>query len=262
MNPGTSKSSKAGTDPKTPPAAAEVADQVGREILESRLDPGVWATALSQCDGRRQEAMALYTRLRIRQLTKLHRLQRVKNRSFETRRIAKCMGDNETRASLAKTIQEMLHETRAGKSQNFVRPKVSVVWLTILFIGTSGTVASLGRLFAAEFPEAFAHPLTLVALLSGVGTVWCALVLRYFLPKRWIMLGWNTGLVVACNVVCLSSLFLGTKVIKRAIAADRVVIPFRQASVVPVTNGASAKPASSGSSYMVSAETAEPPAGN
>ena len=42
----------------------EVAEQVGREILESRLEPGAWATALYECGGKRQDALALYARLR------------------------------------------------------------------------------------------------------------------------------------------------------------------------------------------------------
>lgn len=209
-------------------AAQEVAEQVGREILDSRLDPGAWATALSECGGKRQEALAVYTRIRVRQLTRLNRMQRAKNRSFECRRIAKCMGDQETREEIAKTIQDMLMNTRRGKSQNFLKPRISLMWMFILFLGTSGTVAAMGRLWSHLLPEGFAHPMSLVALLCGVAAVWMALVLRYFLPKPWVMIGWNTGLVVVCNIVCLSSLFLGTKLIKRAIATDTVVLPFTQ----------------------------------
>lgn len=206
-------------------AAAEVTEQVGREILESRLDPAVWALALAECNGRKQEAIAVYTRLRTRQLSKVHRLQHVKNRSFETRRIAKCMGDNATRESLAKTIQDMLYNTRGAKGGNFAKPRLSLIWLALLFVGTAGSVASVGRLFAAKLPEYLLDPLVFVSILCGIGAVWAALVLRFFLPKRWIMLGWNSGLVIACNVACLSSLFLGTKVIRRAIATDSVAIP-------------------------------------
>jgi hypothetical protein len=206
-------------------AAAEVTEQVGREILESRLDPAVWALALAECNGRKQEAIAVYTRLRTRQLSKVHRLQHVKNRSFETRRIAKCMGDSATRESLAKTIQDMLYNTRSAKGGNFAKPRLSLIWLALLCVGTAGSVASLGRLFAPQLPEFIVDPLVFLSILSGIGAVWAALVLRFFLPKRWIMLGWNSGLILACNVACLSSLFLGTKVIRRAIATDSVAIP-------------------------------------
>jgi hypothetical protein len=206
-------------------ASLEVTEQVGREILESRLDPAVWALALAECNGRKQEAIAAYTRLRTRQLSKVHRLQHVKNRSFETRRIAKCMGDNATRESLAKTIQDMLYNTRSTKGGNFAKPRLSLIWLALLFVGTAGSVASLGRLFAPQLPEFIVDPLVFVAILAGIGAVWAALVLRFFLPKRWIMLGWNSGLIIACNVACLSSLFLGTKVIRRAVATDSVAVP-------------------------------------
>jgi hypothetical protein len=206
-------------------AAVEVTEQVGREILESRLDPAVWALALAECNGRKHEAIAVYTRLRTRQLSKVHRLQHVKNRSFETRRIAKCMGDNATRESLAKTIQDMLYNTRGTKSGNFAKPRLSLVWLALLFVGTAGSVASMGRLLAPRLPEYILDPLVFVSILCGIGAVWGALVLRFFLPKRWIMLGWNSGLIVACNIACLGSLFLGTKVIRRAIATDSVAIP-------------------------------------
>lgn len=239
-------------------AVAEVAEQVGREILESRLDPAVWATALAECNGRRQEAIAVYTRLRTRQLNKLHRLQQSKNRSFETRRIAKCMGDNATRESLAKTIQEMLYQTRGAKGGNYVKPRLSLLWLLLLFVGTTGSVASLGRLFAPRLPEFLVDPLVFVAVLCGIAAVWGALVLRFFLPKRWIMLGWNSGLVVACNVACLSSLFLGTKVIKRAIASDSVVLPFQQQAAVPVKKDTAGRDAEAAKRLLVSNRNEKP----
>ena len=160
------------------------------------------------------------------------------------------MGDKATRDLLAKTIQEMLDSPKRGATLNFVKPKLSLVWLFVLFIGTAGSAASLGRLFIHHLPDSFGHPVTLVALLAGVGSVWGALVLRYFLPKRWIMLCWNSGLVVTCNIVCLSSLFLGTKVIKRAVAADAVVFPLQQAAA-PLRS-ASSKPAATMNSLLVS----------
>lgn len=204
---------------------AEVAEQVGREILESRMEPGAWATALHECGGKRQEALALYAKIRIRKLTKQRRVRLAKQRSLEHRRINNCMGDAQTRESLAKTVQEMLMRTRGAKSGNFVKPKISPVWLAVLFVGSAGTAAALLRLYQRFLPDFLANPQILVAMLVGVGTVWSALVLRYFLPKRWIMLGWNTGIVFACNLLCLCSLFLGTKIIKKAVASDAVAFP-------------------------------------
>lgn len=247
-------SGQAAKDPKLLAAAREVAEQVGREILESRLDPGAWATALAETKGRKQEALAAYTRIRVKQLTKVHRMQKVKNRSFESRRIAKCMGDNETREAIARTIQDMLHNTRRdGSTRNYFKPKVSFLWLMLLFIGTAGSVASLCRMLVPRFPEHFNHPPVLIAALAGVATVWGALVLRYFLPKRWVMLGWNTGIVVACNLVCLCSLFLGTKLIKQAAAKGVSVVPAVEPAK-PLKSSATAKKDPKRDAYFVSSK--------
>jgi hypothetical protein len=252
MNSETSKPAKAGKDSSTLVTVTEVAEQVGREILDSRLEPGAWATALYECGGRRQEALAMYARLRVRKLTKQRRIRLAKVKSFESRRLAHCMGDQATRELLAKTIQEMLNSSRRGQSQNFLKPRISVLWLFILFVGTAGTVASLGRLYSSYLPENMANPVTMLAMLAGVASVWGALVLRLFLPKRWIMLGWNTGLVVTCNVLCLSSLFLGTKVIKRAIATGTVVFPVHQVSATPAPTPTVKKPVEKEKPYLVS----------
>jgi hypothetical protein len=257
MNSQQSDSKGAGTNPQVQNNVAEVAEQVGREILESRLEPGAWATALYECGGRREDALAMYARLRIRALTSQRRVRLVKVHRLESRRLTKCMGDQGTRESIARSIQEMIYNTRQGDSLNFVKPKLSAIWLTLLFIGSAGTVASMGRLVAAHLPGSFAHSVMLIALLAGVGTVWSALILRYFLPKRWIMLGWNSGLVVACNIVCLTSLFLGTKVIKHAIATDSVVLPIRQQAAAPMKPTA-AQPVRKVDSYLVSTGAAQP----
>jgi len=235
MNPSSSTPAPAGKDSNTLITVSEVAEQVGREILESRLEPGAWATALYECKGRKQDALALYTRLRIRQLSKQRRVRLAKVRSFESRRLLICMGSQTTRDSLAKTIQEMLGHTKSrGSSANFMRPRLSIVWLSVLFFGTAGTVATLGRLVANRFPEFALEPIMLVALLTGVASVWCAMVVRRFLPKRWIMLGWNRGLVVTCNILCLSSLLLGTKVINQTMAADTPGLVPQKVASAPV----------------------------
>ncbi len=251
----------AGSESNTLVTVSEVAEQVGREILESRMEPGAWATALYECDGRRQDALALYTRLRVRQLTKKRRIRLSKVRSFESRRLTNCMGDKATREAIAKTIEEMLGNAKSrGKAMNYAKPKLSFVWLAVLFFGTAGTVASLGRLFAAKLPDALEHPLTLIAMLAGVGAVWSVLIIRQFLPKRWIMLGWHTGLVFTCNVLCLSSLLLGTKVIKQTMASGVEIFPSRQAPAP--AQAATAKPAAKAEPYLVSAATVKDPGGN
>lgn len=225
--------SREGTEASTLITVTEVAEQVGREILESKLEPGAWATALYECGGKRQEALALYARLRVRKLTRQRRIRLAKVRSFESRRLNKCMGDPATRELLAQTIQDMLESPLRGSSLNFLKPKLSVLWLMVLFVGAAGTSASMARLTNLPLPDMVSHPMTLVALLAGVASVAGALMLRYLLPKRWIMLGWNSGLVLTCNVVCLTSLCLGTKVIRRAIATDAVAFPSQQIQAAP-----------------------------
>jgi len=229
----------------------EVAEQVGREILESRLEPGAWATALYECGGRRQDAIAMYARLRVRKLTKQRRIRLAKVRSFESRRLMTCMGDQATRELLAKTIQEMLHSSKRGQPLNFMKPKLSVLWLFILFLGTAGTVAALGRLYSSYIPGALTHHPAMPAILAGVATVWGVLMLRYLLPKRWIMLCWNTGMVVACNIVCLCSLFLGTKVIKQSVASGVVVLPTRQSPAKLVKPAIKVKGQNKDNPYLV-----------
>jgi hypothetical protein len=40
--------------------------------------------------------------------------------------------------------------------------------------------------------------------------------LRFILPKRWIMLGWNSGMLAVCSMACLASLLFGVKLISHA----------------------------------------------
>jgi hypothetical protein len=58
--------------------------------------------------------------------------------------------------------------------------------------------------------------------------------------------------VVTCNVLCLSSLFLGTKVIKRAIATGTVVFPVHQVSATPAPTPTVKKPVEKEKPYLVS----------
>lgn len=247
-----------GKDSNSLVTVSEVAEQVGLEILKSQLEPGTWAIALYECEGNRHEALALYTKLRIRSLTKQRRFRLAKVRSLESRRLLHCMGDQTTREAIARTIHELLGHPTRGNPKNFLRPKSSLMWLAVLFFGMSGTVASLGRLYDGLLPEVLANLLTLVALLAGVAAVWTAVVIRHLMPRRWMMLGWKAGLVVSCNVLCLCSLFLGAKVIRRAVTSDTVAVRLPLASTA--SNSATAKP--SAEPYLVSATTPGKTPGN
>lgn len=186
--------------------ATEVAEMVGKEILETRLEPGAWATALAECEGRKQEAIGMYAKLRMERLKPTRRLQSAKGESFEARRLAKCIGVIPCRPSMARSVQDMLQSPERGKEMNFLKPKLSVIWVFALMLGAAGSVASVGRLAGLQVPG-----LSVLAALLVLGGVFA---LRAWLPKRWIMLGWNSGMVTACNVVCLMSLVFGAKIVK------------------------------------------------
>jgi hypothetical protein len=185
-----------------------VAAKVGQEILENRLDPAAWATALSASGGKRQEALAAYARIRIERLSTHQQRSLEKVKSFETRRVNKCFG--------VKSVKDLLQRAHPHRQLNFLKPQMSIVLMVILFMGSAGTVGVLGRLFNSSLPSALESILPLVAVLCGLVMVAAAMSLRFFLPKRWIMLGWNTGLLCACSVACFGSLLGGVKLIARA----------------------------------------------
>jgi hypothetical protein len=185
----------------------EIAEMVGQEILHGRLEPAAWATALAAGGGRKQDALAAYARIRMQQASTRRRLRRDKAKSFEARRLTTCLG--------VKTVQDLLRRSNRGGQLNLIKPKLSFVWLAILLVGSAGTVASLGRLLGGHLPERVAAWLPAAALLAGIGVVAGVLGLRAFLPKRWVMLGWNLGIMTACTVACFGSLCFGAKLIAR-----------------------------------------------
>jgi hypothetical protein len=186
----------------------QVAEQVGQEILENRLDPATWATALSASGGKRQEALAAYARIRLHRVASHQRLRQAKVASFESRRVNQCFG--------VRTVQDLLWRAHPERQLNFLKPRLSVLPLVILCIGSAGSVGVLGRLLGHALPDLLAMLLPSVALLAGLAVVAAAVMLRFTLPKRWIMLGWNTGLLCACAVACFGSLLGGVKLIARA----------------------------------------------
>jgi hypothetical protein len=191
-----------------------IAEQVGQEILENRLDPATWATALSASGGKKQEALAVYARLRIQGVTVHRRLRTEKVKSFECRRVYKCFG--------VKNVQDLLQRAHPNKQLNFVKPRLSLVLLMILFVGSAGGIGAQGRLHSSALPDSLVASLPFLAVLCGLVIVAGAMMLRYMLPKRWIMLGWNSALLVACSVACFGSLIGGVKLIASAAPLDAV----------------------------------------
>ena len=235
----------------------EIADKVGREILESRLDPGAWAAALSETEGNRQKALSRYARIRMESLEENHRARTAKIDSFESRRLNQCLGGQKTQPSLVRSVRELLDSPRPGKTLNFVKPSLSPLWLMILWVGTAGTLATLGHLSAARFSGGISNHLITISASCGLVVVGGALLLRRTLPKPWVMQCWNSGLVATCNLVCLCSLFLGVKVIKRSMAMESASMPNQQR--VLASSARFAKPVleSSGGQRFVCAETGD-----
>lgn len=204
-------STLAGPCPGEPSVDSDIARMVGREILDNRLDPATWATALSEGGGN-QEALAAYVRLRMRQVGTRRRDVRNRADSFNFRRVSQCFG--------VKTVQDLLQRSHPGRQLNFLRPRLSVLSLMTLGIGAAGSAGSLGRLLGEALPYRMSSVLPLLAILFGLGVVVSAVMLRFILPRRWIMLGWNSGLAALCMLVCACSLFLGVKLISRAPPMD------------------------------------------
>ena len=205
----------------------EIAALVGQEILENRLDPSAWATALSASGGRRQEALATYARIRIQRLSAHRQLSREKVKSFESRRVSKCFG--------VKSVRDLLQRAHPERQLNFLRPKMSIMLMVILFVGSAGSIGALGRLFNSSLPAPIESILPLVAVLCGLAMVAGAMSLRFFLPRRWIMMGWNTGLLCLCSVACFGSLLGGVKLIARAAPLEATTTPAATMTASTVT---------------------------
>jgi hypothetical protein len=212
----------------------EIAERVGQEILRDQLEPGAWATALAASGGERQDALAVYARIRIRKLATERRTRQAKSRSFEARRLTTCLG--------IKTVQDLLDRSNRGGRLNLLRPKLSVTWLLILMIGSTGSIACLVRLLEPFMPDRFEKLALLAAPVLGIVAVGIALLSRALLPKNWVMQGWNTGLALAGSMACFGSLYLGAKLVARTPPAA-IQEMTRLSRIAPPSSAPAARPA-------------------
>ncbi|WP_367875165.1 hypothetical protein [Luteolibacter sp. Populi] len=185
----------------------EIAERVGQEILRDDLEPAAWATALATSGGKRQDALACYARIRIRKLASERQTRQAKSKSFEARRMNTCLG--------IKTVQDLLNRSNRGGRLNLLRPKVSVIWLFILLLGSTGTLACLARLLEPLIPDRFEKLALLAAPVAGLAIVLGSMILRAMLPKHWVMQGWNIAMAMTGTMACFGSLYLGSKLIGR-----------------------------------------------
>jgi hypothetical protein len=216
------------------PVDPAIAERVGQEIIQNKLEPGAWATALAASGGKRQEALAAYARIRMQQVAAQSRVRHAKAQSLEARRLNTCLG--------IKTVQDLLNRSNRGGQLNLIKPRLSVVWLAILLVGSAGAVASVGRLLGDVLPDRLERWLPAMALICGASAVAGVLMLRALLPKRWIMLGWNTALTTVCTMACFASLCFGAKLIARTSPEVIQKIASRPVATKPAPAPASAAP--------------------
>ena len=205
----------------------QVAKQVGLEILEGRYDPAAWASALAESGGQHQEVVAAYARIRMRELGPFSQQRQAKINSLEARRLLKCLGAP-SKPSVAKSVRELLRGGKPLQTLNLFKPRMSCLWLTILVLGTAGTVAGLGRLASHTLPGHVASSLPVICLLCAMIACGVTMLLWNLLPKSWILIGWNTCMIAACNVLCLGSLALGAKVISKSVRSGSVTVSHQQ----------------------------------
>jgi hypothetical protein len=203
---------------------AGIAELVGLEILESRFEPGAWATALAESDGKKQEALAIYARIRIEQLNARSKRLTEKRDRLEARRLVHCLGREAGKLKAIRTVQDLLRGPQSAVKANLPKPKLSVLWLFVLMLGSASFVGTAGRLLAPSLPHNMVHSLSWIAAMSALLSLGVALALWIMLPKSWIRSGWNLGLLTLCNIACLASLLIGTKLIKRAITRDEQIV--------------------------------------
>jgi hypothetical protein len=213
----------------------DIAERVGQEILRDRLEPGAWATALAASGEKKQDALAAYARIRIRKLADERRNRQAKSSSFEARRLNTCLG--------IKTVQDLLDRSNCGGRLNLIRPKLSVIWLLILMIGCTGSMACLARLLEPFMPDRFEKLTLLMAPLVGIAAVGFALLSRALMPRSWVMQAWNSGLAFIGTMACFGSLYLGAKLVARTPPADIQEMTRLSRGAVPTAPAAPVRPA-------------------
>lgn len=185
----------------------EITKRVGSEVLKRDFEPSTWAQALAMVSGRRDEALAAYSRLRIAQLmSQRERVQR-KAESMEFRRLNACLG--------VKTVKELLQGMSRVGALNLPRPRVPVLWLALLTIGFAGCLTAFVRLADLELPGTISPWLPAAALACGLAVVAVVLLVSRFLSPQLLSWLWGEGVVGACGLICLCSLLLGTRLVMK-----------------------------------------------
>ena len=186
----------------------EISARVGEEVINGRFEPGTWARALASVKGNREDAVAVYAKRRILDLTKERTTAAAKHESLEKRRLRACYG--------VKTVQDILKGMGgSSKAMNLPRPRLPMMGVLLLMLGTTGSFAALTKLSIITVPAGLHHWIPLIALGVGFSTAVATKMLGLVLPPftlRWV---WGHGLIAACAATCIASMLLGAKLMSR-----------------------------------------------
>lgn len=183
-------------------ATRELVELVRLEIFRNELEPALWSAALAVTGGTRENALAEYARLRVRQLS----IERPPaSRVFEGRLLKA--------GRRIRSVRDLLELMNRGGRHNLPKPKLSIAGLALLMSGTTACAICAVQLFAPPALGHFEGPLFLFAPLAGLVAVLAALVSRAVLPKVRVRYDWNHWVAIAGIIACLGSLYLGSKLV-------------------------------------------------
>jgi len=177
----------------------ELAEIVRLEIYRGQLEPAAWSVALFTAGGVRDEALKEYTRIRMQELSGE---RPNKSHSFNGR-LLKRQG--------IRSVRDLLDRSNRGDRLNLPKPKLAVIWLVLLMIGTTGSALCLAMFFEPLMPDHMENRILLTSPLLGLSAVVAALFARVILPKFQVRHGWNSWVAIASAVACAGCLYLGSK---------------------------------------------------
>lgn len=196
---------------------------VGNEILEGRLQPAVWAMALANSNGTRDEAVTHYARLRLQSLSEESRLRKKKQDALESRRSS----------GFQKLPPEPPPQARVNPRRE--KPGLHPFWLGSMWLAVSGACASAVRLFLSDSPLFIAHAGVAPAIALGASLVCIAAVVHFVIPKLRLFLSHALPLVTCA--MALVSFSFGFQILKRAMFTDDQAHPVAATTAATPTKG-------------------------
>ncbi len=175
---------------------------VGNEILDGRLQPAVWAMALANSNGTRDEAVTHYARLRLQSLSEDSQLRKQKQDALESRR--------------SSGFQKLPPEPppKARVNQRRVGLGLHPFWLGSMWLAVTGACASAVRLFLSDSPLFIAHAGIAPHIAFGASLVCIAALVHFVIPKLRLFLSHALPLV-AC-ATALASFSFGVLILQRS----------------------------------------------